>query len=473
MTSRSNETGRILDGFLKELGEPLPSTVRMRRATSRVLENLSSVDTFVNPAAEIAALPSAQPKPEMRQRWAPVAAVAAALVAAVALVGTLSLPSSAQPIARRLNGKFISAGETNSIAEGKVLRTGSGSEVLALRDGSRVEMGGGVELSINLASDGIQVDLNKGNIIVTAAKQHHGHLYVKTRDCVVSVVGTVFSVKAEATGSRVAVIEGEVHVQHGDVSQTLLPGQQVATNTEMKTMPIQSEIGWSQDAVAHVAMLQQATVPAVPPTPASAGTTPTNPDLTGEIRAILAPVDQEQAGGPIVKNKTFFFALHERQPIVLPEAARAGVLRYFQNWNARPNSFAFSVSGIQERTISFSSSKGETFSYGCADCSFVVSENGVSKVVTTTEPGIEFKLSADGSTLTATCHAAPCSMGRWITGASWTTRNGAPNAWRSAGSIIVGQTNPATPQTFTIPASQLIQQQGGSVIFVVTKPAGQ
>jgi len=226
MTSRSNESGRILDGFLKELGEPLPSAVRMRRAADRVLENLSGFDSFVEPAARALPAPSAAPK----RRWAPVAAVAAALVAAAVLVGTLSLPSSAQPIARRLNGKFISAGDTNSIAEGKVLRTGgSGSEVLALRDGSRVEMSEGVELSINRAADGIQVDLGEGNIIVTAAKQHHGHLYVKTRDCVVSVVGTVFSVNAEATGSRVAVIEGEVHVQHGDVSQTLLPGQQVAT----------------------------------------------------------------------------------------------------------------------------------------------------------------------------------------------------------------------------------------------------
>ena len=44
-------------------------------------------------------------------------------------------------------------------AEGKVIRTdGSGSEVLALRDGSRVEMSEGVELSINRATDGIQVD---------------------------------------------------------------------------------------------------------------------------------------------------------------------------------------------------------------------------------------------------------------------------------------------------------------------------
>ena len=56
-----------------------------------------------------------------------------------------------------MNGKFISAGDTNSIDEGKIVRTdGSGSEVLALRDGSRVEMSEGVELSINRATDGIQ-----------------------------------------------------------------------------------------------------------------------------------------------------------------------------------------------------------------------------------------------------------------------------------------------------------------------------
>jgi ferric-dicitrate binding protein FerR (iron transport regulator) len=474
MTSRRRETGRILDRFLEELGEPLPSTVRMRRATNRVLENLGSLDTFVDPAAGIAALPASQPK----RRWAPVTAVAAALLTAAVLVGTLSLPSSAEPIAKRLNGKFISAGGTNFIQEGKVIRTDvSGNEVLALRDGSQVEMGENVELSINIASDGIQVDLNKGNIIVTAAKQHHGHLYVKTRDCVVSVVGTVFSVKAEPTGSRVAVIEGEVHVQHGDVSQTLLPGQQVATNAEMKAVAIQSEIGWSQDAAVHVAMLQQAAppVPATPPAPA--GTIPSNPDLLGEIRAILAPVDQGDAAGLLEKtgkNRTFFYSLQDKERvIVLPEAARAGILRYFQNWTAPPNSFTFSISGTQGRTIQFSNSKGETFSYGCADCSFVVSENGVSTAASTTEPGVEFKLSADGGTLTATCHAAPCSMRRWITGVSWTTRNGAPNAWGNDVSYTVGQANPTTPQTFTIQASQLMQQLGGSVIFVVTKPAGQ
>jgi len=474
MTTRSNETGRILNGFLKELGEPLTSTVRMRRATSRVLENLGSFDTFVDPAAGIAALPAALPKPQLRQRWAPVAAVAAALVAAAVMVSTLSLPSSAEPIAKRLNGKFISVGDTNFISEGKVIRTDiSGSEVLALRDGSLVEMSESVELSINRATDGIQVDLSKGNIIVTAAKQHNGHLYVKTRDCVVSVVGTVFSVNAEATGSRVAVIEGEVHVQHGDVSQTLLPGQQVATNTEMKAVPLQSEIGWSQDAVAHVAMLQQATAPVTTPVPVPAGTTPSNPDLIGEIKLILAPVEQEQAGGPIQKNKTFFFALWERQLQVQTDSGRAGFPGNFQNWSALPNSFSFGITGIQGRTISFSTSKGETFSYGCADCSFVVSENGVAKAISTSVPGVEFKLSSDGNTLTATCHAAPCSMGRWLTNLSWTTQNGKTNGWANSVAITIPQTDPATPRTFAIQTSQLMSQQGGSVLFVVTKPTGQ
>src|SRR4029078_11462607 len=118
-------------------------------------------------------------------------------------------------------------------------------------------------------------------------------------------------------------------------------------------------------------------------------------------------------------------------------------------------------------------SKGETFSYGCTDCSFVVSENGVSKAVTAAEPGVEFKLSADGSTFTAQCHAAPCSMGRWITGMSWTKNTAAPNAWGNSVALMISKSNTTTPQTFTIATSQLMQQQGGSVLFVVSKPAGQ
>jgi FecR-like protein len=471
MTASSRETERIMDRFLKELGEPVPSTVRMRRATQRVLENLSGFDDLAAPTAEVAALPASRPK----RRWTPVAAVAAALLAAAILVGTLSLPSSAQPIARRLNGKLISAGDSNAIAEGKLIQTGGdGGEILALRDGSRVEMNDSVKLSINRATDGIQVDLNEGNIIVTAVKQHNGHLYVKTRDCVVSVVGTVFSVKAEAAGSRVAVIEGEVHVQHGDILQTLLPGQQVATNVEMKAVPIQSEIGWSQDAAAHVAMLQQATVPSAPATPpaANAGTITQNPDILGEIRAILAPVDEGDAAEKVVKNKATFFEIFQAaQNSPFPaEEARGGIVRSFQNWAVPPNGFSFAITGIQGRTISFSNSRNETFSYGCADCSFLVSENGISTAVSSTVPGVEFKLSPDGNTLSATCHAAPCSMGRWFRNFSWTVKGAAVNRWSSGVIYGVSPPNSATPQSFAIPTAQLTSQQNPSVLFVVTKP---
>lgn len=52
----------------------------------------------------------------------------------------------------------------------------------------------------------------------------------------VSVVGTVFLVNAEAEGSRVAVYEGEVRVQEGGKERKLRSGEQVATNPRMELL---------------------------------------------------------------------------------------------------------------------------------------------------------------------------------------------------------------------------------------------
>jgi hypothetical protein len=480
MRSRSRESNRILNRFLEELGEPLPSTVRTRRASNRVLENLSSLDTFLEPEAGTLSLPRAVSDRFLpARRWLPVTAIAAALFAGAVFIGTLSLPSNAQPIARRLDGKLPAAGDTSTIREGQILRSGkSGSEVLALRDSSRVEMGAGVELSIDRASDGIRIELAEGNIIVTAAKQHDGHLYVKTKDCVVSVVGTVFSVKAEASGSRVAVIEGEVHVQHGDVSQTLLPGQQVSTNSEMKAVPLQTEIGWSQDAVEHVAMLQQSTTPAGPAATIQTEVSPVNPDLVGEIRTILAPAGQVNNGEPAVRNRTFFYSQALGQAPVPADPAnnawgRTG--RVF--WATPANGFSFTITGIQGRTISFSNNKGETFSYGCADCSFLITETGVTKVTSSTDPGIEFKLSTDGSMVTATCHSASCSQSQTVRNVRWILRTQNATVNNSPG-FGAYQSTPGNLQSATIPVSQLVPQPNNAAgaavpattfIFTVTK----
>jgi uncharacterized protein (TIGR03435 family) len=126
-----------------------------------------------------------------------------------------------------------------------------------LADGSHVEMRAGSGLTIDNAKDGIHIRLERGGIIVEAAKQQHGHLYVETRDMTVAVVGTVFVVDTADEGSRVAVIEGEVRVRDGARETTLGSGQHVSTNPAVAPRPVKEEIAWSRQANAHVALLQQ------------------------------------------------------------------------------------------------------------------------------------------------------------------------------------------------------------------------
>src|SRR6185436_510717 len=94
-----------------------------------------------------------------------------------------------------------------------------------------------------------------GSIIVSAAKQPSGHLYVQTKDMTVSVVGTIFLVNAEVDGSRVAVIEGEVRVHEGTTETKLRPGEQVSTSRTLAARPVKEEIAWSRQADAHLAIL--------------------------------------------------------------------------------------------------------------------------------------------------------------------------------------------------------------------------
>lgn len=208
-------------------------------------------------AAPVAAAPRRLARGGGR-RWALAAAAAGVAIAGTALWyatgGAIAAPSAE---IRALEGDLfaldggrarpLAAGTV--VAEGTAVRTAGGSRaVLALADGSRVELAPRSEITLARRRDGVVVELGRGNVIVEAAEQRRGRLYVRTDDCLVSVVGTIFTVANGARGSRVSVLDGEVRVRHGAELAVLKPGDQVATSSRLDRVPLEHEIAWSRNA---------------------------------------------------------------------------------------------------------------------------------------------------------------------------------------------------------------------------------
>jgi uncharacterized protein (TIGR03435 family) len=137
---------------------------------------------------------------------------------------------------------------------------------VTLADDSRVEMRAHAEMAVDRAPDGVRIDLKRGDIIVTAAEQRDGRLYVETTDMTVAVAGTVFLANGGQEGSRVAVIDGEARVRergtpprrsgrHGDMETRLRPGEELATSPTIARRPLAEDITWSRNANAHLAIL--------------------------------------------------------------------------------------------------------------------------------------------------------------------------------------------------------------------------
>ncbi|HEY0323757.1 MAG TPA: FecR domain-containing protein [Pyrinomonadaceae bacterium] len=143
------------------------------------------------------------------------------------------------------------------ISRGERIRTARDSNaVVALKDGSQVEMRERSEFFVSENSSGTTVNLARGNVIIEAAKQKDGqHLYVATSDSLTSVVGTVFSVNNGTKGTRVSVVEGEVHVNHAGLEDVLRPGDQTTTNTSLERVPVKSEIAWSRNSERYAQMV--------------------------------------------------------------------------------------------------------------------------------------------------------------------------------------------------------------------------
>lgn len=206
-----------------------------------------------------------------RSRWLAwrfaigVAAVAAMMFAVLSWRnGFLPGQHPVRGAVQSLDGSLyaINGGETRSIPagyeirNGDEIRTAKGSTAMVrLLDGSLVEMDERSDLSLSRGWKGTTIRLDQGQVIVQAAKQRTGHLFVATDDGLVSVKGTIFSVNRGTKGSRVAVIEGVVHVDYGDTTADLQAGQQATSNPAVAKVPIQNDIAWSRNAAKYLALL--------------------------------------------------------------------------------------------------------------------------------------------------------------------------------------------------------------------------
>jgi hypothetical protein len=146
----------------------------------------------------------------------------------------------------------------DEIGDREFIRTAANSHArVRLFEGSEVEINQRAELAVSASRRDTTIHLDQGSIIVQAAKRHTGHLYVSAPDCTVAVTGTVFSVNSGTKGSRVAVIEGEVHVKHDGRESILHSGDVVATTESVGLVPVREEIGWSSDLDHKLALLAE------------------------------------------------------------------------------------------------------------------------------------------------------------------------------------------------------------------------
>jgi hypothetical protein len=208
----------------------------------------------------VVAMPEPAPRITRHQpqtvRWA----VAAGVILAGGLVVWFSIvqsgPRAGHAMVQAVNGtlyevlpaglRVMSAGA--ELPDGVEFRTARDSgATLALRDGSIVEMRERSGFSTSESANEITVHLDRGSVIVQAARRRSGRFYVATADCRVAVTGTIFSVSSGVKGSRVAVLQGEVRVSHDNRDQVLHQGDQTSTGDLLDPVSLKEDFGWSHN----------------------------------------------------------------------------------------------------------------------------------------------------------------------------------------------------------------------------------
>jgi len=218
--------------------------------------------------------PASAPTP-MHRRTPAVLRMAAAVLMMVAtgLLGTRFVVNSiadkrVTAAVAEIDGalQLVTTDGSRPLVPGEVLRAGqtvrttkSSDALIRLADGSTIEMNQRAELNLRGRWNGTRIELERGDIIVHAADQGAGRLFVATEDCLVAVKGTIFAVNHGLKGSRVSVVEGAVEVSHGGETSSLKPGDQMTTDARLAHVSVESEIAWSRNAEAHIGLLRELT----------------------------------------------------------------------------------------------------------------------------------------------------------------------------------------------------------------------
>lgn len=212
---------------------------------------------------EVVTMPAKKSFAGVALPWAIAAAVV--LVAGITLpeyFNVLFAPSGPRATVASVDGELYRVSPAGlltvgaQIAENEEVRTAKGSRaVLKLRDGSLVEVAERSDLRLNERWSGKTVALERGSVMVEAAKQRRGRLEISTPDCMVSVKGTIFSVSRGLKGSRVSVVEGEVKVDKATGTEMLHRGDQTATNPTMALTGVAADISWSENSPKYLTLL--------------------------------------------------------------------------------------------------------------------------------------------------------------------------------------------------------------------------
>ena len=198
-------------------------------------------------------------------RWAAAAClVAVGLYAGRSRIDSALAPSGPRATVESVQGQLIALasgrrlGPGAEVHEGDIVRTPSGSRAtLRLRDGTGLEMNERSELLVRAAWSGLRIHLERGDVILQAAKQGRGRLQLTTRDATSSVKGTVFAVSTGIAGSVVSVVEGAVAVAQGGSERVLKPGEQVSTSDALQASGVREAIAWSPNADKYYALLAE------------------------------------------------------------------------------------------------------------------------------------------------------------------------------------------------------------------------